>query len=113
MELHAFPILIPPPASLSAQSLWVFPVHQARALVSCTQPGLVVCFTLDNIHLKMLFSQIIPASPSPAESESLFCTSVSLFLFCIEGYHYYLSKFHIYVLVCCNGLYLSGLLHSV
>ncbi|KAB0382573.1 hypothetical protein FD755_004490, partial [Muntiacus reevesi] len=28
------------------------------------------------------------------------------------GYHYHLSKFHIYVLVCCNVLYLSGLLHS-
>ena len=25
----------------------------------------------------------------------------------------YFSKFHIYVLVYCNGLYLSGLLHSV
>ena len=30
-----------------------------------------------------------------------------------QGYHYHLSKFHIYVLVYCNGLYLSGLLHSV
>ena len=27
--------------------------------------------------------------------------------------HYHLSKFHIYVLVYCIGLYLSGLLHSV
>ena len=27
---------IPPPASLSTRSLWVFPVHQVRALVSCT-----------------------------------------------------------------------------
>ena len=31
----------------------------------------------------------------------------------IEGYHYRLSKFHIYVLVCCIGVFLSGLLHSV
>ena len=36
------------------------------------------------------------------ESKSLFCTSVSLFLFCILGYHYHLSKFHIYVLVYCK-----------
>ena len=50
MELHVFPILMPPPASLSIQSLCVFPVHQARALVSCIQPGLVICFTIDNIH---------------------------------------------------------------
>ena len=27
--------------------------------------------------------------------------------------HYHLSKFHIYVIVYCIGLYLSGLLHSV
>ena len=35
MDLHVFPILIPPPASLSISSPWVFPVHQAQVLVSC------------------------------------------------------------------------------
>ena len=39
--------------------------------------------------------------------------SVSLMLSCIQGYHYHLSKFHIYVLVHCIGVFLSGLLHSV
>ena len=68
----------PPSTSLSTQSLWVFPVHQARALVSCIQPGLVICFTLDNKHVSMLFSRNIPPSPSPTESKSVFCTSVSL-----------------------------------
>ena len=42
MDLHVFPILIPPPTSPSIRSLWVFPVHQAWALISCIQPGLVV-----------------------------------------------------------------------
>ena len=43
----------------------------------------------------------------------LFFTSVSLLLSCIEGHHCHLSKFHIYVLVYCIGVFLSGLLHSV
>ena len=61
------------------------------------------------------FSQIIPPSPSPSpiESKRLFYTSVSLLLSHIQGYCYYLSKFHIYALVYCIGVFLSGLLHSV
>ena len=113
MDIDVFHIPIPSPTSLSTRSLWVFPVHQPRALVSCIKPELVICFTLENIHVSMLFSLNIPPSLSPTESKSLFCTSVSLFLFCIYGYRYHLSKFHIYALVYCIGLYLSGLLHSV
>ena len=63
MDLHVFPIPIPPPASLPIPSLWVFPVHQPWALVSCIQPGLVICFTLDSILVSMLFSLNIPPSP--------------------------------------------------
>ena len=36
--------------------------------------------------------------------------SVSLLLSCIQGYRYHLSKFHIYALVYCIGVFLSGLL---
>ena len=42
----------------------------------------------------------------------LFYTSVSLLLSCIQGYYYYLSKFHIYVLVYCIGVFPSGLLQT-
>ena len=51
----------------------------------------------------MPFSQIISPSASPTESKSLFYTSVSLYLSRIQGYHYHLSKFHIYALVYCIG----------
>ena len=55
----------------------------------------------------------MPPSPSPTESIRLFYTSVSLLLSRTQGYCYPLSKFHIYALVYCIGVFLSGLLHSV
>ena len=109
-----FPVLNPPltppsPSHPSGSSQCTSPEHP----VSCIKPGLAICFTYDNIHVSMLLSQIIPPSPSPTESKSLFFTSVSLLLSRIQGYYYHLSKFHIYVLVYCIGVFLSGFLHSV
>ena len=43
----------------------------------------------------------------------LFYTSVSLLLSRTQGYCYHLSKFHIYALVYCIGVFPSGLLQSV
>ena len=103
------PLPPPSPSHPSRSSQCTSPKHS----VSYIKPGLAIHFTYDNLHVSMPFSHIIPPSPSPTESKRLFYTSVSLMLSCIQGYHYHLSKSHIYVLVYCNGLYLSGLLHSV
>ena len=103
MGVHVFPILNPlPPPSLyhpSGLSQCDSPKHP----VLCIEPGLAICFMYDIIHVSMPFSQIIPPLPSPTESKRLFCTSVSLLLSRIQGYHYHLSKFHIYALVYCIG----------
>ena len=103
------PLPPPSPPHPSGSSQCTSPEHP----VSCIEPGLAIHFTYDNIHVSMPFSQIIPPSPSPTESKRLFYTSVSLFRSRIQGYCYHLSKFHIYVLVYCTGVFLSGLLYSV
>ena len=65
------------------------------------------------IYMCQCHSHISSHPPTPTESKRLFYTSVSLLLSRIQGYHYHLSKFHIYTLVYCIGIFLSGLLHSV
>ena len=54
-----------------------------------------------------------PKSSHPLPLSQMFYTAVSLLFSHIEGYCYRLSKFHIYALVYCIGVFLSGLLHSV
>ena len=98
------PLPAPSPSHPSGSSQCTSPEHP----ISCIEPGLAIRFTYI-IHVSMPFSQIIPPSSSPTESKRLIYTSVSLLLSCIQGYHYHLSKFHIYALVYCIGVFLSGL----
>ena len=103
--------LLPPPSPYqpSGSSQCTSPKHP----VSCIEPGLATRFLHDILHVSMSFSQIFPPSSSPTESIRLFYTSVSLLLSRTLGYCYHLFKFHIYALVYCIGVFLSGLLHSV
>ena len=102
---------LPPPSPYhpSGSSQCTRPKHP----VSWIEPELAISFLYDIIHDSMPFSQIIPPSPSPTESKRLFYTSVSVLLSHIQGYCYRLSKFHIYALLHCTGVFLAGLLHSV
>ena len=90
---------LPPtsPSHPSGSSQCTIPKHP----VSCIELGLAIHFTYDNLHVSVIFSQIVSPLPSPTESKRLFYTSVSLLLSHIQGYRYYLSKFHIYVLIYC------------
>ena len=103
------PLLPPSPDHPSGSSQCTSP----KLPVSCIEPGLAIHFLYDIIHVLMPFSQIIPHLPSPTELIRLFYTSVFLSLSRIQCYRYHLSKFHIYVLVYCISVFLSGLLHSV
>ena len=87
------PLPPPTPYHLSGSSPCTSPKHP----VSCIEHRLAIHFLHDSIYVSMPFSQIIP--PFPTESKSLFYTSVSLLLSHIQGYHYHLTKFHIYALI--------------
>ena len=83
-------------------------------------PAPSILYPVSNIDWRFVPYMIVymfqcnsPKSSHPLPLQSPFCTSVSLLLPRIQGYHYHLAKFHIYVLVYCIGVFLSGLLHSV
>ena len=83
---------LPLPSPSHPSGLYQCPGLECPA--SCIKLGLVICFTYGNIHVSMLFSQIIPPSPSPTESKSLFFISVSLLFSCLQGHSCNLSKSH-------------------
>ena len=74
---------VPHPHSSSHLPLYPIPLGLPSAPGPNTcltiQPGLVICFTIDNIHVSMLFSRNIPPSPWPPKSKSLFCTLCFLY----------------------------------
>ena len=102
--------LLPPPSPYhpSGSSQCTSPKHP----VSCIKPGVATHFIHDILHVSMPFSPVFPPSPCPRVHKTVLYISVSL-LSRIQGYCYHLSKFHIYALVYCIGVFLSGLLHSV
>ena len=74
------PSWTPLPLPFPTPSLCAVPEHRLWVPCSWIKLALVIYFTYGNIDVSMLFSQIIPLSPSPTESKSLFFTSVSLLL---------------------------------
>ena len=101
--------LLPPPSPYHpfGSSQFTSPKHPE----SCIEPGLVICFIYDIIHVSMPFSQIIPPSPSPTESKRLFYSSVSLSLSLIQGYHYhlYIPYICVSILYWCFSFWLTSL----
>ena len=64
----------PSPSHPSGSSQCTSPEHP----VSYIKPELTIYFTYSNIHVSMLFFQIIPPSPSPTESKSVLYINVCL-----------------------------------
>ena len=108
-----FPILNPSPSSLPVPSLWVIPVHQPQAssIVHRTWTG-------DSFHIwyYTCFNAILPnhstLSLSHRVQKTVLYISDSIAV-SYSGLLLQSSKFHIYVLAYCIGVFLSGLFHSV
>ena len=87
--VHVFPILNPPPSSLSILSLWVIPVHQPQAscILHRTWSGdsFLIYYTCFNA-----FSQIIPPLPLPQSPKDC---SIHLCLFCCLAYRVVVTIF--------------------
>ena len=96
-----------------------FPPHPIP-LGHPSAPALSILYHASNLDRRFvshmilyMFQCLFPISSRPhplPESKRLFNTSVSFLLSHIQRYHYLLSKFHIYMLVYCIGVFLSGLL---
>ena len=111
--VHVFPILNPLPTSLPVPSLWVIPVHQPQVSYILHRT-----WTGDSFHIwyYTCFNAILPNHPTLSLSHRVqktvlyICVSFSV---SHTRLSLHLSKFHIYALVYCIGIFLSGLLHSV
>ena len=79
--------------------------------VSWIEPGLVIHFLYDIIHVLMPFSQIIPHSLFHRVQKTVLYICVS-FVVSHTGLSLWSFKFHIYVLVYCIGVFLYSLFFS-
>ena len=101
------PPLSPPCSSRLSQST------SFACLASYIKLPLAICFTYGRVYVSMLVYQLLPRSPSPTESKSLFFMSVSPLLPRTQDCWYHLLRFHMYALIYDICLSLSDLLHSV
>ena len=99
MGVHEFPILNPPPTS---QPHIISLDHPRAPAPSILYPVSNIDWWFISYLIVYMFQCHSPKSSYPLplpESKRVFYTSVSLWLSRIQGYHYHLSKFHIYVFV--------------
>ena len=66
---------------LQNKRFWIFPV-QPRALVSCIQPGLVICFTLDNITYMFRCCSLDTSHPRFLPPSPKVCSAHLCLFFC-------------------------------
>ena len=107
---------VPNPEPLSHLPPHTIPLGHPSAPAPCfLYPASNLDWRFVSYMIYTCFNAILPNHPPALRTEPkrVLYTSVSLLLSRIQGCHYHLSKFHIYALVYCIDVFLSGLLHSV
>ena len=101
IDVHVSPILKPLPSPFPPHLSGLSQCNSFECPASCIELGLVIYFTYGNIHVSMLFSQIIPPSPSPRVQKSILYICVS---FAVSHIGSSLPSFQI-PYICVNILY--------
>ena len=107
MGVHVSPILNRPPTAFPSHPSGLSQCTGFECPVSYIELGLVIYFTYGNIHvscysLKSSHPHLLPHNPKVC---SLY---LCLLLSRIQAHHCHLSKFHIYALIYCIGVFLSN-----
>ena len=105
--IHVFPNLNSPPTYHPSGSSQCTSPKDSVSNLDWRSVSYMILYMFPSHSPKSSHPLPLPQSPEDCSS------SVSLLLSHIQGYCYHLSKFHIYALVYCIGVFLPGLLHSV
>ena len=102
MGVHVFPILnpfpLPSPSHPSGSPQCTSPEHP----VPCIEPGLVIHFTYNNIHVSMYSIKLSHPRPLPQSPKDC---SVHLCLFCCFNYRVIITNFLNSIYICVSILY--------
>ena len=104
MSVHVFPILKPPPSPSPSHPSGSYQYTNPEHPDSCIEPGLVIYFTYDNIHVSMLFSHLLPVISIFKKVNRLSCSYLWLmYYFKLFWLQYYKSHWTEYFEVYKNG----------
>ena len=101
------PFHSPSPSNPSGLSQCTSPEHP----VSCIEPGLVICFTYDNMHVSILFSQIIQPLPCPRGQKTVLyiCVSFAVSHIGLSLPSFYIPYICVSILYWCCSFWLTSL----
>ena len=110
-QFYIYHLPLEPPSPHSSLPLWIITELQAGPPVLFNSLTLVICFINNSVYMSILLYQFALLSLFPNVSTSPCSMSVSPLLLCKQVNQYYVSRFHIYVLMYNTCFTLSNVLN--